>query len=257
MGRMLAALWPRHMPGPLWQYRAGQAGADVVWDILHQDPPAIAHPISAVIVLAGVTRGTDAELAQNMQLAQAGCALAHRHGVRALTASSQAVYGRQAEVLCESATPAPATAYGQAKLDMEHTVNAAHVTCLRIGNVAGCDGLFGAMERGPVKIDQFSDGQGPRRMMIGPRDLAGVLATLCATQAALPRVMNVAAPDLVSMTAMATAAGVTWEWQPAPTAALPVLAMNVDLLNTYVTVAETAATDLVAQARAGGWVPAT
>lgn len=256
VGRMLAALWSRALPAPLWQHRTAQVGADVIWDILHQDPPEIAPPVSAVIILAGVTCGTDVQLAQNTQLAQAGSALARHLRVKALVASSQAVYGRQTGVLSEATPAAPATPYGQAKLDMENVVSDAHVTCLRLGNVAGCDGLFQAMERGPIAIDQFSDGQGPRRMMIGPRDLATVLATLCATQAALPRVLNVASPDLVSMNAMAQVADVAWKWQPAPTKALPVLTMNVDLLNTYVPVAKTTAPDLIAQARAGGWRPA-
>jgi len=251
VGRMLAAVWP-DAPAPLWQSRKG---GDVVWDILAQDAPALPQPISAVIVLAGVTRGTDAQLAQNTALAQAGAALAQRLGVRALIASSQAVYGRQTGVLSETIAPTPASAYGQAKLDMEQAVTGTHITHLRIGNVAGCDGLFGAMARGPVTIDQFPDGQGPRRMMIGPRDLAQVLAALCVAPD-LPPVLNIARPNLIAMADMADAAGVAWGWQPAPATALPELAMDVTALSRIVAQTDTSAADLVAQARAGGWVAA-
>ena len=260
MGRMLARLWPADAPQPLWQRRAGTAPIkddDLIRDILRGDAMTLPRPVSAVIVLAGTTSGTAEVLHLNTTLAQAGCALARRLGVKALVASSQAVYGRQAGLLREADTPIPATPYGQAKWDMEQAIAAqADVTSLRIGNVAGCDGLFGAMARGPVKIDQFADGQGPQRMMIGPRDLARTLATLAQTQAALPKTLNIANPDLVGMDALADAAGVTWQWQPAPDTALPVLAMDVSALGAHITLPAATPTLMVAQARAGGWSPA-
>jgi len=252
---MLARLWPHNMPAPVWQGRQAQTDIDIIWDITQHAAPPITQPISAVIVLAGVTRGTDAQLAQNTALAQAGSTLAQRLGCKALIASSQAVYGRQTGVLSETVAPTPASAYGQAKLNMEHAVCAADVTCLRFGNVAGCDGLFGTMARGPITLDQFADGQGPRRMMIGPRDLAQVLAALCVAPD-LPPVLNIARPNLIAMADMADAAGVAWDWQPAPDAALPELAMDVTALSRIVAQTDTSAADLVAQARAGGWVAA-
>ena len=92
-------------------------------------------------------------------------------------------------------------------------------------------------------------------MMIGPRDLAQVLAALCMTPD-LPQVLNVARPNLVSMADMADAAGVAWGWQPAPDVALPELAMDVTALSRIVVQTDITAADLVAQARAGGWVAA-
>ena len=259
VGRMLAALWPQDMPRPLWQRRAGAAAVqddDVIWDILEATPPALSRPVNAVIVLAGVTHGTPEALQQNTRLAQAGSALARTLGVKAMIASSQAVYGRQKGALLETDFSDPVHPYGQAKWDMERAVrDHPDVTCLRIGNVAGCDGLFQAMARGPVQIDQFPDGQSPRRMMIGPRDLARTLATLSATQSPLPTALNVASPGLVAMSEMAKAAGATWGWKPAPQDALPVLEMDVSALLTYIVLPHATAQDIVAQARAGGWKP--
>lgn len=260
VGRMLAALWPHGQTTALWQRRVAAApigNHDVIWDPLATATPDMPRPINAVIVLAGVTHGTPDNLAQNTALAQAGCALGARLGVKTLIASSQAVYGRATDVMSEADTPAPATPYGQAKLDMEHSVsNCTGVTCLRIGNVAGCDGLFQAMGRGPIPLDQFDDGQGPRRMMIGPRDLADVLAHLSGYQHPLPKILNIASPALIAMQDLADAAGTVWEWQPAPATALPVLAMDMGALATVMPPPTTTATDLVAQARDGGWTPA-
>ena len=258
VGRMLAAVWPQDMPKPLWQRRDGTAvqGDDMIWDILEMASPTLLRPVSAVIVLAGVTGGAPEALQQNSLLAQAGSTLAHKLGVKALIASSQAVYGRQEGALLETDLPHLATPYGQAKWDMEKAIQGqSDVTCLRMGNVAGCDGLFQAMARGPVQIDQFPDGQSPRRMMIGPRDLARTLASLSATDSPLPAALNVASPGLVSMSEMACAAGATWGWKPAPQDALRVLEMDVSALSAYITLPRATAQDIVAQARAGGWEP--
>lgn len=261
VGRMLATLWPQDMPAPLWQRRTGAAALqddDIIWDILETAAPALPRPVSAVIVLAGVLGGAPEALQQNTPLAKAGCALAAKLGVKTLLASSQAVYGRQKGAMLETASPVPATPYGQAKWNMEQAVSGqADVTCLRIGNVAGCDGLFTAMARGPVQIDQFSDGQGPRRMMIGPRDFARTLASLSATPSPLPAALNIASPGLVAMSAMAEDAGVAWAWKPAPPDALAVLEMDVSALLRHITLSPATAQDIVSQARAGGWKPAT
>jgi len=256
---MLAALWPQDMPRPLWQRRAGAAAVqddDVIWDILETAPPALSRPVTAVIVLAGVTHGTPEALQQNTRLAQAGSALARTLGVKTLIASSQAVYGRQKGALLETDFPDPVHPYGQAKWDMECAVrDQPDVTCLRIGNVAGCDGLFQAMARGPIQIDQFPDGQSPRRMMIGVRDLACTLAALSATNTPLPTALNVASPGLLAMSDMADAAGAAWGWKPAPQDALRVLEMDISALLAHIALPRATAKDIVTQARAGGWEP--
>ena len=254
---MLAALWPRDQAPALWQRRAKADpihADDLIWDILDTPAPDLPRPVCAVIVLAGVTNGAAQDLLQNTALAEAGCALGALLGVRTFLASSQAVYGRKTGVLTETCAPTPATPYGQAKWGMEQAVGEIDaVTCLRIGNVAGCDELFKAMARGPIRINQFCDGAGPRRMMIGPHDLAHVLAALSGSHIALPKVLNIARPGLIAMQSLADAAGVVWNWQPAPDTTLPVLAMDVSALGAYITLPAATAADLVAQARAGGW----
>ena len=251
---MLARLWPDHSAA-VWQRRGGAGPIgddDLIWDIVSDPAPQLPTPVSAVIVLAGVTHGP--ELSQNTPLAQAGCALAAQLGVRTLVASSQAVYGRQSGALSQADPVNPVTPYGQAKYDMEQAVaHLSDVTCLRIGNVAGADGLFKAMGRGPIRLDQFADGRAPQRMMIGPRDLAHVLTILSQATGPLPQILNVARPGLIGMDALADAARAAWDWQPAPETALPELEMDVRALTDLVPLAPPTAADLVAQARAGGW----
>ena len=254
VGRMLARVWPSG-PAPLWQRRAGAAPIstkDLVWDILSEPVPDLPQSVNAVIVLAGVVSGE--QLALNTALAKAGCQLAAQLGVRTLVASSQAVYGRQTGAMSEDSMPDPANAYGIAKYDMERALKGlSDVTCLRIGNVAGADGLFGAMARGPLALDQFEDGRAPRRMMIGPVDLARVLVGLCQASQPLPDLINVAAQNLVAMDKIADAAGAEWRWQRAGEMSLPELEMDVTRLAGLVPLAPATAPELVTQACSAGW----
>ena len=227
LGRALARAWPATAPQPVWQSRDG-AGGTLAWDILSAPAPDVP-PVSGVIVLAGVLRGDSAALGLNTALAQAGCDLAAALGVPALVASSQAVYGPQPGLLSETAPCAPAGAYGQAKLAMERAVAAPHVTCLRIGNVAGCDTLADAVARPPVVLDRFADGQGPRRAMLGAADMTRALPALLAA-ADRPPVVNLARPGLVAMADLLDALGVPFGWRPAPPSALQALEMDVTLL---------------------------
>ena len=227
LGRALARIWPGDAPRPVWQTRDG-AGGTLAWDILNAPPPDVP-PVNGVIVLAGVTRGSAAALAANTPLAQAGADLGRLLGVPVLVASTQAVYGVPTGPVTEQSPCAPATAYGHAKLAMEQAVAAPHVTCLRIGNVAGCDAIFGAMARGAVTLDRFADGQGPRRAMLGPVDLAQVLLALLAAPQR-PPVVNVARPGLIAMEDLLVTAGAGFDWRPAPVTALPELELDVTLL---------------------------
>lgn len=248
LGRALARAWPADAPAPVWQTRDG-AGETLAWDILNAPPPPLP-PFGGVIVLAGVTQGTVAELALNTRLAQAGADLGAAYGVPVLLASTQAVYGAQQGLLSEAAAPGPGTAYGRAKLAMERAVAAPHVTSMRIGNVAGCDALSAAVARGSVTLDRFADGQGPRRAMIGPVDLAQVLLALLAAPAR-PAVLNVARPGLVAMADVLDAAGIRFAWRPAPQGALPELALDVTLLQEIYPLP---VADAVAMARQGGLI---
>lgn len=242
----------------MWQCRdASQAtnfaGPLVAWDIL-QDPMPALRP-SAVIALAGVTSGDADGLAQNTALALAACDLATRAGgVRVLLMSSQAVYGPQSGALSEHSPCRPNTPYGQAKLEMEQAVaRYPNVTCLRVGNVMGCDAISGAMARGCVTLDRFADGQSPRRAMIGPVTFGHVLQGLLAYPDALPPVLNLAQVGMVAMADVLEAAGVSWIWQDAPPHVLPALDLDVSRLAGLVPLPKGDAVDLVAQARLAGW----
>jgi dTDP-4-dehydrorhamnose reductase len=225
LGRALAQVWAG--PAPVWQTRRGGAGC-LAWDVLNAPAPDL-HAVSGIVVLAGVTAGSAAELALNTELAQAGADLGARLGVPVLGASTQAVYGPQPGLLHEDAPLMPANDYGLAKCAMEVAVAAPHVTCLRIGNVAGCDALAAGIARGGVVLDRFADGQGPRRAMLGPLDLCHVIQGLLAAPAR-PPVLNVARPGLVAMADVLTAAGVAFDWRAAPKGALPELGLDVTLL---------------------------
>ncbi len=260
-GKVGSALSRLRLPcfgGAIWQYRPGSvppntAGSSLAWDILRDPLPSI-RP-SAVIVLAGVTSGTPDDLAQNTALALAACDFADKAGgLRVFLTSSQAVYGPRSGRLSEETPCDPNTVYGQAKLEMERAVaGRSNVTCLRLGNVVGCDAISAAMARGAVVLDRFVDGQSPRRAMIGPQTLGEMMCALLAVPAPLPPVLNVAAVGLVAMADLVAAAGQSWQWQEAPPHALPALDLDLSRLQSVVHVPAADPLDLVAQARLAGW----
>ena len=225
LGQALARVWVG--PVPVWQTRDG-AGGTLAWDILQVPAPDLPD-ISGIVVLAGVTVGTPEALALNTPLAWAGADLGARLGVPVLIASTQSVYGPQPGLLREDAPLMPANDYGRAKQAMEVAVAVPHVTALRIGNVAGCDALAAGIARGDVVLDRFSDGQGPRRAMLGPLDLCHVIQALLAAPVR-PPIVNVARPGTVAMADVLLAAGVPFSWRDAPAGALAELAMDVSLL---------------------------
>ncbi|WP_444460786.1 NAD-dependent epimerase/dehydratase family protein [Rhodobacter capsulatus] len=154
LGGLLRRVWS--LPGtaapPLvWQARrpgdfAAFGGPTVVFDPL-AEPEALARAVraaEAVLLLAGPTRGTAAEMAAHRDLAAAvlDCA----GGRPVLLASSAAVYGRPAGPLCaEEDAPAPVSDYGRAKVAMEAVAaGRPGAVVLRIGNVAGGGCAFGA-----------------------------------------------------------------------------------------------------------------
>lgn len=261
LGQALARIWPAAASAPLWQYRSGGAPLSatihvertLAWDILHAPPPASLPPLSGVIALAGVTEGSNTALAENTSLALAAAALGIQLGVPVLVASSQAVYGAQSGAISEEATLLASSGYATAKVAMEAALRGMdHVTCLRIGNVAGCDMLFRRMQTPPVMIDQFADGLSPRRAYLGPADLAKVLLALLAAPQR-PAVLNVARPGLVAMADLVTASGVYWQWQPAPNTALPELALDVSRQQLLCPLPPADTQDLLIQACAAGW----
>ncbi|RYH01039.1 NAD-dependent epimerase/dehydratase family protein [Salipiger sp. IMCC34102] len=257
LGRALARAWPRGRPA-LWQHRPGRAAPAapaLEWDIAKVSAPlgaADRDRIAGIVMLAGPTGdASDLEM-QTVELARAAADLGAALSCRVLLASSQAVYGPGRDPLSEDSPCAPANAYGRAKLAMEQAMAGEdHVTCLRIGNVAGCDalaaGIAGATPDDPVTLDRFADGQGPRRAMIGAADLAALLPVLLEAPE-LPRVLNVARAGSVGMAEVLAALDVPFAWRPAPRAALPDLQLDVSRLGALWTVPQG---DAAAMARQG------
>ena len=265
VGQALARVWPATAPRGIWQHRAG-ADAEVIarfpgmpfkWDILAGAAPPLPHSATSMIVLAGVM-GQDADaLARNTDIALAAVRAARAAGIkRILVASTQAVYGTGVAYVSEDDPCAPTAPYGQAKLAMEQALAPFEdVTCLRLGNVVGTDTLFQIAARGPVTLDQFSDGTSPRRSYIGPVTLAQVLLALCDPALSLPRVLNIAHPGVLAMDRVLAAAGVEFTPQVASAGALAVLEMDVSRLNGFVPLTPVDAHRLTREARAGGWCP--
>jgi nucleoside-diphosphate-sugar epimerase len=167
---------------------------------------------------------------------------------RVIVASSSAVYGAGRGVsFRESAVLEPVNAYGVAKCEMEKVCGARanilgiDLCFLRIGNVAGADALLGPAalwQQGdaPVVLDIFPDGQGPRRSYIGPQSLAFVLSSLAQQSGPLVDVINVAAPQSVSMNALLDAAGIDWQARHVAPSPLQEIALNCSLLEELVLV---------------------
>lgn len=258
-----AGLWPG--PHPLWQVRdrGGATANRVVWDILASEPPALG-PVSGIIALAGVVRG---DLGLNTALARAAIELASKIGKPVLLTSSAVVYGRVSEAVDEDAPCAPVSAYGHAKLAMEQAVaqrlremgpDAPPCCILRIGNVAGADSLLESAARGPVSLDQFSNGHGPVRSYIGMQTLAQImlqLIGLAAGGAILPPVLNIAAPQPVHLADLLRATQANWSWRAAPAEALPQVVLDTRRLAALVLPDPLSSdpAELVRQARLAGW----
>ncbi|MGO4909626.1 NAD-dependent epimerase/dehydratase family protein [Pseudorhodobacter sp. W20_MBD10_FR17] len=263
VGQLLARVWPAGAASAHWQYRsgadagviAGFPGTAVCWDILGGPAPDLPPDITAMIVLAGVTGDNKVALAQNTTLALTAVRAARAAGIpRVLIASTQAVYGTLAPRVSEGAACAPTTAYGIAKLEMEHALAPyPEVTCLRLGNVAGADTLLRTAAHQAVTLDRFADGTTPRRSYIGPVTLADVLLALSDPALVLPPVLNVASPGVIEMGEVLAAAEVALTYRNAPCTALALLELDVARLMAFVPLAPLDANDLITQARKGGW----
>jgi hypothetical protein len=132
------------------------------------------------------------------------------------------------------------------------------VCCLRIGNVAGTDLLLRNAALGPVKLDQFADGRGPRRCYIGPKGLAATMLTLIDAYLdgqTLPAILNVSAPGERDMADLLAEAEAEWSWTPAPPTALPSLSLDLGLLHSLAPLPANSgsAQNLITEARDAGW----
>lgn len=274
IGRAFRHLWQQgQWPDtavPLWQSRAPLPHAEGVSAGL--DPAGIAKiAVNAIgvrtrgiIVLAGATSGDDAALTINTKAAEAALVM-RQLGVAGpvICLSSSAVYDPAVGEVDDDTRPAPRSAYGAAKLAMEHAMAPhAGVTCLRLANVAGCDALLGGMGQDPVSLDRIADGPtpdshgatgaGPRRSYIGLQTLAHTLVALTKMDD-LPKVMNLAQPGDLGMEELLVAAGANWHWQPAPPGAIPALRITAPALQARLPLPPATPAGLVAEARAAGW----
>jgi nucleoside-diphosphate-sugar epimerase len=238
LGRLLRAVWPQDARA-LWISRAAGPGV-IQCDMLADPAGLVVHLAGAqtVVCLAGVTHTSDQDMRLNSTLAEAAITAAHDAGVPAvLLASSAAVYGSNRGILDESDPCTPVSDYGRAKLDMERTGCdlaqrlSPRVTSLRIGNIAGADAILGGWRPG-FQLDRFEDGTTPRRSYIGLVTLARVLRHL-GTVSTLPPVLNVAAPGVFEMGDLLDAAGLDWTARPAPSSAIPSVALATDRLRQY------------------------
>lgn len=250
IGQMFYQLWERGLldfgSPPLWQHRKAVAQKQtLIWDILADPAPQIA--VSGVICLAG-----GPQVAENAALAQAAVTVAQ--GAPVLFASTQAVYGPQVGMMQETSLCQPQGDYGITKLAAERAI-AGHpnVTSLRIGNVIGADALLRSVKKGPVRLDQFADGQGPRRMMIGPRTLGHAMIDLLALGQIAEPVLNLAQPGLVAMADLLDAAAAEWHWQAAPVTAIPALEMDLSAVLRLINLPPADPAQLMTEVHAAGW----
>ncbi|MBU2981365.1 NAD-dependent epimerase/dehydratase family protein [Lentibacter algarum] len=244
-----------------WQVSPSETVA-ATW-VLRGQERANDGPFDAVVALWGVTSGTEQELAMNSALAQRAVRIARDVGAqRVLHLSSAAVYSETDALMAEGDATEPTRPYGQAKCHMEAQLAALPtppVSCaLRLANVAGADSLFkGLSGDGEISIDQFENGAGPLRSYIAVPELAAVIEALVTCDvAAMPKVLNVAAPEPVDMGDIARAAGRSFAWIPAREGAVARHVLDTQRLQGLVTLPDNAsdARHLVdSWRRYGGW----
>ncbi|MGB5838575.1 MAG: NAD(P)-dependent oxidoreductase [Albidovulum sp.] len=241
LGQLLRRAWAHlGQDGLIWQHRRQ---GTLIFDPLGEPEKfaAAAKGADTVFNLAGVT-GSDASLLSlNGDLALAALRAATAASVkRVFLASSAAVYG-VTQSGREDDTLGPTSAYGQAKLKMEHmalqqlsVADGPAVTCLRIGNVAGADQLLGIRAGAePQRLHVFANGKGPARSYCGPVEMARQLAALFAAAKAgrdIPSVLNLSLDGTVQMEALLEADGRPWIADPAPASLAPVVGLDVALL---------------------------
>lgn len=234
VGQLLRAVWAKERDPDLridWQFRNPEdvCSNGFEWADMALLDPFLDHAksvggLDGLFVFVGATGQREPEqLALNVSLVeQAMQAAAAAKIPRVIVASSAAVYGGGiGRPFRESDALSPVNGYGLAKRDMEKICKELaetlriDVSFLRIGNVAGADALLGNALNwrsgdAPVQLDIYPDGSGPRRSYIGPESLAKVLKGLALCPAPLAPVLNVAAPNGVSMDVLLDAAEIAW-----------------------------------------------
>lgn len=236
IGAVLRRYWPDGRA--IWQSRSARAGF-VCFDPL-TDPAAFAdaaRPATAILCLAGVVNGREAEAGfePNETLALASVRAAAATGIPVFLASSAAVYGNQPGCLDESAPLNPQSEYARAKVRMETRAAAlgaevnVPVCALRIGNIAGLDAILGGWRPG-FALDRFADGHTPRRSYVGVRTLADMLWDVVSGDNC-PPALNIACPGAIGMGALLDAAGLDWAPRPPGDTAIPKVELDVSALS--------------------------
>lgn len=261
VGRALRAVWGGRVAGlpVLWSARKAGQDIDLVWNIGIEPAPPL--PRRAIFLhLAGQTRGSEAELAENRRSAKALGACARAADARhVFFMSSVAVYPPGPGLIAEDQAVDPTSAYAKAKLAAEVAIRLAvpegRLTLLRLGNLAGADTLLTSaraaiLQQCPVALDPVA-GQpgGPERSYIGPQALAHVLAALIGMAAqgmALPDVLNLAQPPALRMADLLTAAGANWHFGPPRAGVIRRVAVDVARLAALVSLPQATAETVIA-----------
>lgn len=255
VGRALRSVWGDHVAGMpvVWSARSTGQGIDLVWNIGAEPAPPL--PNRAIFLhLAGQTRGSVGELAENRHSVAFLCEKAKECGARhVFFMSSVAVYRPEPGLIAEDHPADPQNDYGRAKFAAEGAARIAlpsGLTVLRLGNLAGADTLLTSARNGPVALDQVEHQPGgPERSCIGPQVLAKVLAELiglAAKGAVLPVILNLAQPPALRMADLLTAAGATWHYGPNRIGVVPRVAVNVSRLSALVGLPNATAATVIA-----------
>ncbi len=261
VGRALHAAWASDAGPPmrvLWHGRTKAQNIDIAWHIGADSAPELPQGL-IILHLAGVVRGSVAQLAENRLATTAVCKLAlDRTARHVFVMSSVAVYRPTSGLITELDAPDPQSDYGLAKHQAEIAAssvlngpNAPGLSLLRLANLAGADALLQSSDPGhSVALDPIA-GQtsGPVRSYIGPRALASVLTSLIqmADQGvALPRLLNIAQPPAVAMGDLLAARGQPWHFGPSRPAAVARVAVSTDRLNALLPVPPATPASLIA-----------
>ncbi len=229
IGKMLQAVWKDQSKiKPLWH---GRKIGDVTFDILG-DPSALRTAISDADVtlnLAGTTHHTSMDIT-NANQSLAKTVLENSGDKPVFLISTAAVYGPQSGRLSEEVDLKPASDYGRDKAAMERLADPhQNAFVLRLGNVLGADALLG-VDRQTYTLDRFENGLSARRSYIGPHKLGDVFTKIFDRISDLPKIMNIATPDPVSMADLLDAAGKEWASTPAPQTAIAEVSLDTSKL---------------------------
>lgn len=254
LGQALRRIWATR-PDVFWQSRL--AGADIRWAPGGRwpGPPRV----RAIVALWGVVPGKGDPM-QNVRLALAAMDLGAALGAqRVLHCSSAAVYS-PAPAPWRETQSAPASPYGKSKRMAERAVadwcrerrNGPASCMMRIGNVAGADSLFDALNQDkPLRIHRFGGGGGPLRSYIDHASFARVVDTLLTCPGSvLPDIVNVANGGVIDMADIARAAGRDPVWNAAPSPALDRVELDLTRLRRLVDPGKTNPAKLLADAAA-------